>query len=241
MTDNSNYSNTDHQTLYNYVQSGDPNAMHETAQSWQTHSTQLQQATQELQSNLTAIQSQWQGAAADAYFQQSQTVANKMQTHADNAANTSVAVTNTASALSWARNNMPSPPTWLEQQAANIDSNAGTAIVAGLLTGGEANIASEIAKHDIAQKHQQAVSTMTQLASAYSSAQQQLPSSSASYHDDPTNGNGDGTGNGSGNPPVMPVPVYPVGTTGGGGAATNGSGGGYGGGGSYGGGGGTGS
>ncbi|HZU56879.1 MAG TPA: WXG100 family type VII secretion target, partial [Actinocrinis sp.] len=141
MTDNSNYSNTDHQTLYNYVQSGDPNAMNETAQAWQSHSTQLQEATQELQTNLTAIQSQWQGAAADAYFQQSQTVANKMQTHADNAANTSVAVTNTASALSWARENMPSPPTWLEQQAANIDSNWGTGIAAGILTGGEANIA----------------------------------------------------------------------------------------------------
>ncbi|HEU5425867.1 MAG TPA: WXG100 family type VII secretion target, partial [Actinocrinis sp.] len=165
------YNSADHQTLYNYVQSGDPNAMHDTAQAWQTHSTQLQDATQQLQTNLTAIQSQWQGAAADAYFQQSQTVANKMQTHADNAANTSVAVTNTASALSWARGNMPSPPTWLEQQAAKIDSSWGTGLAAGLLTGGEANIASEIAKHDIAQKHQQAISTMTQLASAYASAQ----------------------------------------------------------------------
>ncbi|MBS2964980.1 PPE domain-containing protein, partial [Actinocrinis puniceicyclus] len=216
MTD---YSNVSHQELYNYVQSGDPNAMSDTAQAWQSHATQLQEATQELQTNLTAIQSQWQGAAADTYFQHSQTVATKMQTHADNASNTSVAVTNTASALSWARGNMPSPPSWAEQQAANIDSNAATGIVAGLLTGGEANIISEIAKHDIAQRHQQAVSTMTQLASAYSSAQQQLPNSEPTLgqYKDPTDGNGDG---GNNNPPVMPMPVYPVGGGGYGGGGT---------------------
>ncbi|MGH6655635.1 MAG: PPE domain-containing protein, partial [Actinocrinis sp.] len=119
----SDYTNMDHQTLYNYAQSGDPGAMNSSAMAWQSHSEALDGATMELQSNLSAIQSQWQGAAADAYFQQSQAVVNKMQTHAVNASNTSTAVTNTASALSWARTNMPSPPSWLEQQAANVDSN----------------------------------------------------------------------------------------------------------------------
>jgi len=215
------YSKMDHQTLYNYVQSGNPGTMNTTAQAWQSHSQALEDATSQLQTNLTAIQSQWQGAAADAYFQQSQTVATKMQTHADDAANTSTAVTNTASALSWARNNMPDPPSWLEQKAADIDSNFVSGAIGFLATGGDATIASELAKHDIANKHQQAISTMTQLASAYGSAQGQLPNSSSTRLEDPgngnNNGNGNGNGTGSGNPPVMPMPVYPIGSTGGGG------------------------
>jgi WXG100 family type VII secretion target len=229
MTD---YSKMDHQTLYNYVHTGSPDAMNRTAQAWQTHAQDLEQATSELQSNLTAIQSQWQGAAADAYFQQSQTVAGKMQTHADNASNTSTAVTNTASALSWARSNMPDPPSWLEQQTANIDSNFATGALGFLTTDGAATVASEMAKRDIANKHQQAISTMTQLAGAYSSAEAQLPNSVSSGHwEDPNNGNGNGNGSGNGgNPPVMPVPIYPVGGTGGGGGGggySGGSGGGH--------------
>src|ERR1700738_55683 len=163
MTD---YTQMDHQTLYNYAQSGNPDSMNSTAVAWQSHAQALEQATSELQSNLTAIQSQWQGAAADAYFQQSQAGASKMQTHADNATNTSTAVTNTASALTWARTNMPSPPTWLEQKAAEVDSNIVTGAIGFLTAGGAATAASELAKHDIATKHQQAISTMTQLAGA---------------------------------------------------------------------------
>jgi uncharacterized protein YukE len=237
------YSKMDHQTLYNYAHSGNPDQMNATALAWQSHSQALDDATSELQTNLTAIQSQWQGAAADAYFQQSQAVATKMQTQADNAANTSTAVTNTASALTWARGNMPDPPSWLEQQAANIDSNVVTGALGFITTGGAANAASELAKHDIADKHQQAISTMTQLASAYTSAQGQLPSTAGSNYKDPENGdgNGNGNGNGTGTAPVMPVPVYPIGTTsgggGGGGGYSGGSGTGNGGGsGSYGGG-----
>ena len=218
MTD---YSQMDHQTLFNYVHTGNPDAMNSTAQAWQNHSQALEQATSELQSNLTAIQSQWQGAAADAYFQQSQAVATKMQTHADNAANTSTAVANTAGALSWARTNMPDPPSWLEQQTANIDSNFITGAIGFLSTGGAATAASEMAKQDIANKHQQAISTMTQLASAYTSAKSQLPSPQSAI-DDPNNGNGKGNGNGNGgNPIVAPIPVYPIG------GGTGGGGGGY--------------
>lgn len=234
MTD---YSKMDHQTLYNYVHSGNPDSMNHTAQAWQNHSQALEQATSELQTNLTAIQSQWQGAAADAYFQQSQDVATKMQTHADNAANTSTAVTNTASALSWARTNMPDPPSWLEQQAAKVDSNIVTGAIGFITTDGAANVASEMAKHDIANKHQQAISTMTQLAGAYTSAKAQLPTAmSGGHYDDPNNGNGNGNGNG-GTPPVMPVPIYPVGGTGAGGGGGGGYPGGGGTGGHYGGGG----
>lgn len=220
MTD---YSKMNHQTLYNYAHSGNPDAMNSTATAWQNHSQALEQATSELQTNLTAIQSQWEGAAADAYFQQSQDVATKMQTHADNAANTSTAVTNTANALTWARKNMPDPPSWLEQKTASIDSNIVTGAIGFLTTDGAATVASEMAKHDIANKHQQAISTMTQLAAAYTSAESQLPSTLGSGHwDDPNNGNGNGTGNGSGTTPVaMPVPIYPMGATGGGGAVGN--------------------
>lgn len=235
MTD---YSKMNHQQLYDYVHSGNPDSMNTTAQAWQSHSQALEDATSQLQTNLTAIQSQWQGAAADAYFQQSQTVATKMQTHADDAANTSTAVTNTAGALSWARNNMPAPPSWLEQKAADIDSNFVSGAIGFLSTGGEATVASELAKHDIANKHQQAISTMTQLASAYSSAQAQLPSAPppsvppGGHYDDPENGSGNGNGNGTGTgtAPVMPVPVYPIGGTGGGGGYSGGTGSGGGGG-----------
>ncbi len=215
MTD---YSKMDHQKLYDYAQSGNPEAMNSTAESWQRHSQALEQATSELQSNLTAIQSQWQGAAADAYFQQSQSVAAKMQTHADNAANTGTAVTNTASALSWARSNMPDPPSWLEQQTANIDSNIVSGAIGFLSTGGAATAASELAKRDIENKHNQAISVMTQLAGAYTSARAQLPASTRI--DDPSDGNGNGNGNGTF--PVMPVPVYPIGGTGGGGGGYSG-------------------
>lgn len=221
MTD---YSKVDHQTLYNYAQSGNPGAMTNTADLWKQHAQAIQDATTGLQTNLTAIQSQWQGAAADTYFQQSQTVATKMQTHADNAGNTSAAVTNTANALSWARENMPSPPSWLEQQAADIDSNVVSGVVAGLLTGGAANAASEAAKQDIQNQHAKAISTMTQLAGAYTQAEAQLPA--GAIHDDPGSGNGDGNGNGNGNGmPVMPIPVYPVGAPGGGGGYGGGGGG----------------
>jgi WXG100 family type VII secretion target len=220
MTD---YSKMNHQTLYNYAHSGSPDAMNNTATAWQNHSQALEQATSELQTNLTAIQSQWEGAAADAYFQQSQDVATKMQTHADNAANTSTAVTNTANALTWARQNMPDPPSWLEQQTANIDSNIVTGAIGFLTTDGAATVASEMAKHDIANKHQQAISTMTQLAAAYTSAKSQLPTA-AFVHKDPSDGQGNGNGSSSsgGSPPVMPVPIYPMSSAGVGGGIGSG-------------------
>ena len=243
MTD---YSKMEHQQMYDFVQSGDPNAMNSTSQAWQSHSQAIQDATNGLQSNLTAIQSQWQGAAADAYFQQSQTVAQKMQTHADNASATSTAVGNTASALSWARSNMPEPPSWLEQKTADIDSSFGSGAIGFVLGGPGVTIASEMAKHDIEAKHQQAVSTMTQLAGAYTSAQQQLPASAqhGSFGDDPTNGNQNGN-NPNPNPTPMPVPIYPIGGSPVGGSPVGGSPvsvghGGHGGGGGLGGGGGTG-
>jgi WXG100 family type VII secretion target len=231
MTD---YSNMDHQQLYDYVQSGDPNAMNHTAQAWANHAAAIQDATHGLQTNLTAIQSQWHGAAADAYFQQSQDVAQKMQTHADNANATSTAVGNTASALSWARNNMPQPPSWLEQETAKIDSNFATGAIGFALGGPGVTVASEMAKHDIEQKHQQAISTMTQLAGAYTAAQQQLPSSTGhGSFDDPGNGNNNGNNPGGPGATPMPVPVYPVGGTpiGGSPVSVGHGGGGYGGGG----------
>lgn len=168
------YDKLDHQTLYNFAHSGSPDTLRQAAQMWQTHASALQSATDQLNQNLADIQSQWQGAAADTYFQQSQAVADKMQSHADDAASTSSAMTSAASALTWARGAMPSPPSTAEKLLAAPQQHAGWRLVEDVLSP-VAGGASYLAKRDIANSQAKAVDTMTHLAGLYSAAQEELP------------------------------------------------------------------
>jgi type II secretory pathway pseudopilin PulG/uncharacterized protein YukE len=247
MTD---YGSMSHQDLYNYVHSGNPSTIQSEADNNTQHSKSVTEATQELQTTLAGIQSSWSGAAADQFSQQANALVAQMNQHAADADTIGQVMNYASSSLSWAQKYMPSPPSEAEQLLADIDSNAATGIIGGLLTGGAANLASEAAKQDIANKKQAATQVMTQLASAYSQAQSQLPSSQSLY-EDPTNpgsGSKDGNGNGSGSgggvvaaPIMYPMPVS-SGEGGGGGGGSHYSGGGAGGsyGGNYGGYGGTG-
>src|SRR6185312_14672204 len=110
-----------------------------------------------------------------------------MNQHASDADTVGQVMNYASSSLNWAQQYMPSPPSEAEQLLADVDSNAVTGVIAGIFSGGTANLASEVAKKDIENKKQAATQVMTQLASAYTQAQSQLPSS--------TNGNYEESGN----------------------------------------------
>jgi len=195
MTD---YGSMSHQDLYNYVHSGSPSTIQAEADTSTQHSQSVTEATQELQTTLAGIQSSWSGAAADQFSQQANALVAQMNQHASDADTVGQVMTYASSSLTWAQKYMPSPPSEAEQLLADIDSNAVTGVIAGIFSGGTANIASEVAKQDIANKKQAATQVMTQLASAYTQAQAQLPNSQGSYDDpsDPSSANKDRKGNG---------------------------------------------
>ncbi|HWG25164.1 WXG100 family type VII secretion target [Actinospica sp.] len=209
MTD---YGSMSHQQLYDFVQSGSAGDVESAATLNANHAKSVTEATDDLQKTLTNIQSSWSGAAADQFSQQAMALVQQMQQHAQTADNTHTWMNYAGQSLGWAQQNIPSPPSQAEQDLAAINSNPVSEWGLGVLTDGASYLASKAATDDITKKKAAATSVMTQLASAYSTANSHLTASH-----DPIDGGSDGN-NGSG--------TDPNGNKTGNGSSSNGSGGG---------------
>ena len=194
----SDYSSASHQELYDYVQSGSTGDVSGAANLNSDHAKSVSEATTDLQNTLTKIQSSWSGAAADQFSQQANTLVQQMQQHAQNADKTSTWMNYASQSLSWAQTNMPSPPSGAEQALADINNNSITEIGLGILTDGGSYLASKAAQQDIANKKAAATSVMTQLASAYNTANSKLAQDSEGGGTDPVDPSGGGNGNSKG-------------------------------------------
>ena len=118
------YSQYSHQELYNMVQTGSPGNLGGASADWTNHATTFSEAADLLNQGL-GLQSEWQGTAAETFFAQVQSVANKAQNSADSATSTAAALSTASDALSTARSNMPAVPSELEQAAASVQNHIG--------------------------------------------------------------------------------------------------------------------
>ena len=171
MTD---YNSMSHQQLYDYVFSGSPSNVESEATLNQNHGKSVSDATSDLQKTLTNIQGAWSGAAADEFTQQANSIVQQMQIHAEGADTVHTWMNYASQYLTWAQSNMPSPPSSAEQALADVNKNSVSEWGIGILTGGTSYLASNAAQEDIANKKTAAVSVMTQLASAYTTSQENL-------------------------------------------------------------------
>ena len=171
MTD---YGSTSHQQMYDFVNSGSPSNVQSEADLSTDHGKSVTSATDDLQKTLSKIQSSWSGAAADQFSQQANSIVQQMQQHAQNADQVGSVMSYAGQYLTWAQQNMPSPPSEAEQMLADVNSNSVSEWGLGIVTGGSSYIASKEAQNDIAQKKAVATQVMTQLAGAYTQAQSQL-------------------------------------------------------------------
>ena len=171
MTD---YNSMSHQQLYDYVFSGSPSNVESEATLNQNHGKSVSDATSDLQKTLTNIQGAWSGAAADEFTQQANSIVQQMQIHAEGADTVHTWMNYASQYLTWAQSNMPSPPSSAEQALADVNKNSVSEWGIGILTGGTSYLASNAAQEDIAKKKAAAVSVMTQLASAYGTANENL-------------------------------------------------------------------
>ena len=172
MTD---YNSMSHQQLYDYVFSGSSANVESEATLNQSHGKSVTEATTDLSNTLTKIQASWSGAAADEFTAQTTAIVQQMQQHAQAADNTYTWMNYASQYLTWAQQNMPSPPSSAEQDLADVNKNSVSEWGIGILTGGTSYLASNAAQEDIANKKAAAVSVMTQLASAYTTANSNLP------------------------------------------------------------------
>ena len=171
MTD---YNAMSHQQLYSYAWSGSPSAVEGEATLSQSQGKAVTDAANSLFSTLTKIQSSWSGAAAEEFTQQTNAIINQMKDHAEAAQKIYTVMSHVSSVLSWAQKYMPSPPSGAEEAIADIDNNAIVGTIIGLGTFGTSALASEAAKEDIEAKKATAVHVMTALASAYTTATNEL-------------------------------------------------------------------
>ncbi len=201
MTD---YSSASHQQMYDYVNSGSWSTVQNEADLNTKHSTSVASATTDLHNTLTKIQSAWEGAAADQFTEQTNSIVNEMHQHATNADNVAKAMAFASSSLKWAQTYMPAPPSAAEQALADVNSNPISEWGLGIATGGGSYVASKAAQDDIAQKKAVATQVMTQLASAYTQGSSQLqltPRTPGWRYQRPYGGPGHGSnGNGKGRP-----------------------------------------
>ena len=211
------YSSMSHEQLYNYVFSGSPSTVDAEATFNQKHGKSVSEATSDLQTTLAKIQASWSGAAADEFSQQANSIVQQMQQHAQIADNTYTWMDYASRSLTWAQQNMPSPPSGAEQDLADVNKNSISEWGLGLLTDGGSYLASKAAEEDISKKKAAAVSVMTQLASAYTTANSHLQSQNIDGGTDPgdpggsstkkngQDGSGSSAGGGSGGGMIMPM------------------------------------
>ena len=170
------YNSMSHQQLYDYVFSGSPSNVESEATLNQSHGKSVTEATTDLSNTLAKIQASWSGAAADEFTQQTNSIVQQMQIHAEAADTVHTWMNYASQYLTWAQQNMPSPPSSAEQDLADVNKNSVSEWGIGILTGGTSYLASNAAQEDIANKKTAAVSVMTQLASAYGTANSNLTS-----------------------------------------------------------------
>ena len=194
MTD---YGSMSHQQLFEFVQSGSVGDVESAATLNANHAKSVTQATTDLQNTLNKIQASWTGAAADQFTQQANALVQQMQVHAETADNTHTWMNYASQSLSWAQQNMPSPPSQAEQDLAAINSNPVEEWGLAIATGGASYVASKAASDDMAAKKTAATSVMTQLASAYSTSNDKLRAGRIDGGTD-TNGTNNGNNNGKG-------------------------------------------